>query len=233
MLAKSPETDETRGRLKDNAAFAVLGDQELDALLKASCRRRFSRSRPLFREGDEARSIYVLLDGGVKICAANKGPRPSVLHLVDVLEPFGIYDVVTGAPRTESAISLSSCDVVEIAGAQFLRVLGGNAQFAVRTLSAWGARFRNYAIWCARFNHCGAREKVAAYLVSDASRRDETGFRAAYPTRRDIASLLGITPETLSRELSYFRSKGWVHVGQNGSLTVDDGNSLKAMISAC
>lgn len=233
MLAKSPETDETRGRLKDNAAFAVLGDQELDALLKASCRRRFSRSRPLFREGDEARSIYVLLDGGVKICAANKGPRPSVLHLVDVLEPFGIYDVVTGAPRTESAISLSSCDVVEIAGAQFLRVLGNNAQFAVRTLSAWGARFRNYAIWCARFNHCGAREKVAAYLVSDASRCDETGFRAAYPTRRDIASLLGITPETLSRELSYFRSKGWVHVGQNGSLTVDDGNSLKAMISAC
>lgn len=233
MLAKSPETDETRGRLKDNAAFAVLGDLELDALLKASCRRRFSRSRPLFREGDEARSIYVLLDGGVKICAANKGPRPSVLHLVDVLEPFGIYDVVTGAPRTESAISLSCCDVVEIAGAQFLRVLGGNAQFAVRTLSAWGARFRNYAIWCARFNHCGAREKVAAYLVSDAGRRDETGFRAAYPTRRDIASLLGITPETLSRELSYFRSKGWVHVGQNGSLTVDDGNSLRAMISAC
>ncbi|MCZ7599711.1 MAG: helix-turn-helix domain-containing protein [Gammaproteobacteria bacterium] len=97
----------------------------------------------------------------------------------------------------------------------------------------WGARFRDYAIWCARFNHCGAREKVAAFLVSDSSRRGEAGYRAAYPTRRDIASLLGITPETLSRELSYFRRKGWVHVGQNGSLTVDDDNSLRAMISAC
>jgi CRP-like cAMP-binding protein len=230
MIVDSPECQHTRKRLRECNIFDCCDEKQVSTLLYASYCQKLARARPVYRQGDFARDVYVLLEGGVKLCSEGGDERPKVLQLVEPMELFGIFDVLSGGKHDVSAVTLSPSDVLVIDADAFVTMLNQNAPFAVRILSGCGHRFREFSTWCFRFNHYGAREKVAAYLIKDSRKARNSTLRKVNPTRRDIASLLGITPETLSRELSYFRKQGWVRVEQDGALLVDDGNSLQSLL---
>ncbi|KAA3619125.1 MAG: Crp/Fnr family transcriptional regulator [Proteobacteria bacterium] len=232
MIVNSPEYMKIRETLNGFAVFDACSESEMAELLRSSYTRKVPRGKHLYEAGENARDVYLLLDGGVKLCSEVPRQRPKVLQLVYPLELFGMFDVLTDSDRDLSAIAMSASEALVIDGEAFKTLLNNNARFAVSILRGWGTRFREFASWCFRFNHYGAREKVAAYLIEEFSVSGKTGNRAVVPTRRDIASLLGITPETLSRELSYFRKRGWVSVDQKGALRVSDTESLGVLLGA-
>ncbi len=210
--------------------FSPCDESDISSLLHASYSRRISRGKNVFESGDFARDVYLLLEGGVKLCSEVDGSRAKVLQIVYPMDLFGLFDVLTDGRRDLSAFAIATTDLLVVDADVFLGLLRGNAPFALGILKGWGERFREFSSWCFRFNHYGAREKVAAYLINEDGKRGNEDCPQAQPTRRDIASLLGITPETLSRELSFFRKQGWVDVESGGGLKVADSKSLGALI---
>jgi CRP/FNR family transcriptional regulator len=177
-----------------------------------------------------AEEVCVLLDGGVKLCTQTPGYRPKVLQLIYPIDYFGLFDTLNDGRRDLSAITMAPSEILLINGHSFREQLERNALFSVQLLSIWGQRFREFSKWCFRYNHLGAREKVAAYLLNQTITDSGRGNKTVNPTRRDIASLLGITPETLSRELSYFKGRGWIRTEKSGGLAVEDAESLSGIL---
>lgn len=232
MIVNSPEYLKLRTLLGQYELFDECNETEMTALLHASYPKKVARGKFVYESGDFARDIYILLNGGVKLCSEAPGQRPKVIQLIYPMDIFGLFDVLSNERRDLSATAISLSEVLVVDGDAFTGLLKENAGFSVKILSGWGARFREFSSWCFRYNHYGAREKVAAYLIKEFGSCDHQRPPHAMPTRRDIASLLGITPETLSRELSYFRQRGWVRVEKNGDLSVADSKSLGYILQA-
>ncbi len=232
MIVNSPEYRRLRGHLGQCELFSPCTEGELSSLLHASYSRRISRGKNVFESGDFARDVYLLLEGGVKLCSEVDGTRAKVLQIVYPMELFGLFDILTDGHRDLGAYTIATSDLLVIDADAFLALLRSNAPFALGILKGWGDRFREFSSWCFRFNHYGAREKVAAYLVNENGKREADELHQVQPTRRDIASLLGITPETLSRELSFFRRQGWIDVASGGELRVADCDSLRGLIGS-
>ncbi len=230
MIVNSPEYWDLSGKLSQCEIFSPCSEEEMETLLHASYCRRVFKNKCVFSSDEVASDVYLLLSGGIKLCSEQAGQRPKVLQIFYPTELFGLFDLLTDGTHDLSALALTNSDILVIDGETFLELLNGNARVSVKLLSGWGIRFREFSSWCFRYNHYGAREKVAAYLISETGDSKPDKVEKVMPTRRDIASLLGITPETLSRELSYFKKRGWVRVDNGGVLRVSDSDSLGGLL---
>ena len=63
----------------------------------------------LFREGEEARDVFILLSGEVEIAAHG--------HVIETVRPgdgLGILSMIDGQPRSATATASSNCDIAAL-----------------------------------------------------------------------------------------------------------------------
>ena len=72
-------------------------------------------------------------------------------------------------------------------------------------------------------------QRVWRYLGLQRGTRDLTRRMVDALSRRDIANLLGLAPETLSRVLHAFRERHWIAV-DNGCISVRSNRSLAGLL---
>ncbi|GJL80441.1 MAG: transcriptional regulator [marine bacterium B5-7] len=231
MIINSPEYYKARKALDTSDLFSKCGDNELAALLNASYFRKVQRNRNIYLADDIAREAFLLLSGGVKLCTPVKNKRDKVIQIVRPMDLLGIFDILTDGQRDLSAYAISPCELLMIDGDILTELISGNTHFCTQILMSLGMRYKETSSWCFRYNHYGAREKVAAYLVTESRREYAEDDSIINPSRRDIASLLGITPETLSRELSFFKKHEWVRVDPKGVIQVVNSESLSELFN--
>jgi CRP-like cAMP-binding protein len=75
-----------------------------------------------------------------------------------------------------------------------------------------------------------AEQRVAAYLLEHRDTDDLDGPVGNIPYRRkDLASRLNLTPETLCRVLGHFRKRGWISMPSNSKLLIHDADALREL----
>jgi CRP-like cAMP-binding protein len=230
MNARSPEFVGLKEKVRRCALFEPCSDVELDGLLHAARSLGIVRGKPIYQAGDPARDVYLLLEGGVKLSVDVGEGRLKVVRLVYPVSMFGLLDAFGEGGHELNAVAIASGEMIVFDAEAVIAVLKVNARFSVEVIASLSEQLRVLTRESARYNQLGAREKVAAYLVEEARSVRAGSARKRSPTRRDIASLLGIAPETLSRELGFFKQKGLLRVETNGSLHVVDTESLESLV---
>jgi len=132
----------TAGELAGVALFEVLPDDELGTLAKASTRHRLSDGEVLFEQGQPARTLYVVVRGGLVLRAEDRGRAV----IVDTLRPG---DLVGWAAMREGATALStsravgSTEVIAIPADDIVALAAGGSRVAellVRRIVALAAQ---------------------------------------------------------------------------------------------
>ncbi len=217
-------------RLGDSSLFDACDERQIAKLFRSARTLRYGRGKLVYEQGAEARDAYWLLGGGIKLNYDAGNARIKVMQLVYPRALFGLDDLLVDRHHHFGAVTFTPSEILVVDGDSLVDVMKANARFAVALLRYLGGQYRENADWWGRVNQLGAREKVAAYLLAETDDRAGEDAVRASPTRRDIASLLGITPETLSRELAYFRERDWVRFERSGALRVRQADSLRAIV---
>ncbi|GAB4269675.1 MAG: hypothetical protein Kow0092_23820 [Deferrisomatales bacterium] len=96
--------------LKKLPAFRGLADHEYFDVFEV-CRSRFVHSGEiLFREGDRAGSLFILLNGAMEILVEGRG----LVHVMQAGEVLGEMGLVCDDVRTASAVARDSCMLLEL-----------------------------------------------------------------------------------------------------------------------
>ena len=95
----------TAGDMAGIGLFEGLPEDELDSLARDSTRRRLSDSEVLFEQGQPARTLYVVVHGGLVLRAGGDGRSV----IVKTLRPG---DLVGWAAMREGAVALSTARAV-------------------------------------------------------------------------------------------------------------------------
>lgn len=218
--------------VRDRALCASLDDKELGALNALGQKRHLERGQTLQWAGEESLVCANLLSGVLKLSANTPDGREQVVGL---LYPADFV----GRPWAELAdftvTALGDAELCVFPRGPFERVLEDHARMErlllQRTLAALDeARARMLTL--ARLS---AREKVAGLLIDLADRAQGCRATAFGPvtfdlplTRGEMAEVLGLTIETVSRQLTKLKTEGAINLMGARGITIRDRGMLEA-----
>lgn len=210
--------------VKDSAACAVLTKDEREALAAAGRTRILKRGEMLFAAGDEDAACATLVTGALKVSAIDRDGNEQILALVhpsgfigELFAPFVHHDVVA---LTESKLCTFARKDIERAIEQYpalARALLRRSQedlLATRSLLELNAQG-------------SAEARLAALLHDFAAAASDSSCHLAREfelplTRGEIANMLGLTIETVSRKLGEIEDGGAIRrKGKRGIELVD------------
>lgn len=196
--------------VRDSAACAVLSEAERDALATAGRTRVLKRGEMLFAAGDDEAACATLVSGALKVSAIDREGTEQILSLVhpsgfigELFTPFAHHDVVA---LTESRLCTFSRVDIERAIEDYPALSRALLRRSQEDLLAT----RNLLEMTA---HASAEARLAALLhdfavaASDSSCHLASEFELPL-TRGEIANMLGLTIETVSRKFGELEEIG-------------------------
>ena len=196
--------------VRESAACAVLSEAERDALATAGRTRVLKRGEMLFAAGDDEAACATLVSGALKISAIDREGTEQILALVhpsgfigELFTPFAHHDVVA---LTESRLCTFARGDIERAIDDYPAL----ARALLRRSQADLLATRNLFELTA---HASAEARLAALLHDFAAAASDSSCHLAREfelplTRGEIANMLGLTIETVSRKLGELEDMG-------------------------
>jgi CRP/FNR family cyclic AMP-dependent transcriptional regulator len=205
--------------LKDIPLFSGLKEASLSVLGHASRRLQLPKGIFIFFQEDPADSVYAILSGSVVIVLSSEDGRELVINEMRPGDVFGEIGLITGEPRTTSAITREASELIVISGAAFLDVLWSEAGLAQKLL----------VLLAERLGVSSERESALAFL--DAPARvcrvlfllEKQSANKGYVTisQEELARRTGLTRQTVARFLGDWRRNGWLITGRGRIMLLD------------
>ena len=217
-------------KLKGNGLFCQLPTavlKDFDAIKSTST---YPKGALLFLERQEARGIFVLCEGEVKLLISSSEGKTLIMRVAKAGEILGLMAALSGSPYEVTAETLHPCQVAFVRREDFLRFIAKHPeafQSVVRQMSS------QYQGACEQLRTVGlsasAQEKVARLLLTWSAGIQQTkeGTRIKLPlTHEEIAEFIGTTRETVTRTLSDFKVRHLVAI-QGSTLMIPNRAALE------
>ncbi|MDE2229303.1 MAG: Crp/Fnr family transcriptional regulator [Alphaproteobacteria bacterium] len=178
-------------------------------------RARYSAHETLVREGESRTHFFVLRSGYVKLTTLLATGRAQItaLRQPGQLVGFAWEDVVY--PYTATA--LTDVDVCQIAHKAVLQVLQEKSSVALRIVRRVAEELAQARALIRDLGGKNAHERIASFILSFCPAEVEPSETLPFPlTRQEIAELLGLTRETVSRVISELTSEHLIETSHSG-----------------
>ena len=199
--------------IRSSPLFADCEQTALVNLARACRVRHMPKGSVVFFQSDPGDALYLVLSGSVTILLNSLDGREFVINEVRCGDYFGEISLITGQPRSASAITCEKSELMLIPDQAFQKVLNSQEQ-VVRHLLEHTAQ---------RLSASSARESALAFL--DASGRvvrillqlDQENADKGYMSlsQEDLAQRTGLTRQTVAKILGRWRRAGWLLTGRN------------------
>lgn len=187
--------------------FASMAAKNFDRLMRASFLQRFPAGVILIREGDPADFLHVVIEGTVELFA-QRGDRETTLAVRRPISTFVLAAVVKNALYLMSARTVDPSRILMIPSEGIRQIIAEDSAFAQSMIDELAVGFRGMARALKNQKLRTGAERLANYLLSLHRENGENTEVNLPHEKRLIASLLGMTPENLSRALATLSAYG-------------------------
>ncbi len=207
-----------------------LGEEMCRDLVERGDVVRWKRDSVIFQEGDAGTSIYVILEGRIKLTRYSLDGRETVLHLAERHRLIAEAVLFLGRyPVT--AVTLEDTALLRIPSSAALELLQrhpGYMSSIFRTMSHWMMRLVEKID---RLTLHDARSRLIHYLL-ELHRSDSSSDTVTFPAKKgEISTMLNMDQATLSRVLRSLQDEKLIEV--NGrTCRLLDVPSLKSSLLA-
>ena len=108
-----------------------LSFEQTEHILRVMLPAKFDAGTPLYKEGDPAQGLVVLLAGTVEVM---KKGAPEVLATIDGPAVFGEISLLTDGPHTATVMARSTCELALLTKTQFERLVREESVAAFKLL---------------------------------------------------------------------------------------------------
>lgn len=198
--------------VRDRAACSVLEEDERGALARTGRMRKLRRGELLFAAGDEHAACATLVRGALKIAAIDEEGTERILALVhpagfvgELFAPFAHHDVV----------ALTDSELCVFPRSEMGRAIDLHPKLAQALLRRSQEDLHQSRSLLALSGRRSAAGKVAGMLMGLAEAASDSPCHPARQfdlplTRGEIAGMLGLTIETVSRAITRFERDGMI-----------------------
>jgi CRP-like cAMP-binding protein len=195
--------------------------------------RNYGSRSELFQQGTPADEVYVIHEGIVKLVWGDSAGKQTILGLRWPGCLIGVPAVVTGEPCAMSAATLVNCVLERISAEKFLQRLQNDSDFAWKIHQIQSREVHEQLNWLGEMACSSARSRlgnVFRRLVEIGKvQTDGKKSRVRLPLKhKEVAELIAVTPEHLSRLLHELSKDGLLHL-RNGWIVIPNPQAFAAI----
>ncbi len=206
--------------------FESLSESHFDRLMQAAYLQTFPAQLELITEGDQADFLYVVIEGCVELFARSNG-RETTMGMVDPVGTFILAAVLKDAVYLMSARTNQRSRVLMVPSEDVRLVFQQDEAFSRAIVVELAGCYRSVVKEQKDLKLRTAVERLANRLLRY-HEEQRCGDTLELPyDKRTLASLLGMTPENLSRAFNTLKPYGVVVNGNR--ITLGDRPSLQAL----
>ncbi|MCI5136194.1 MAG: Crp/Fnr family transcriptional regulator [Candidatus Electrothrix sp. AW2] len=198
--------------LNQSILFKGLSPALLEQIADLASIKKFQRGESIFFEGDEATGFYMVGQGRVKIYKMSLDGKEQILHIFGPGEPFGEVPVFHGRPFPANAISIEASTMLFFPRQRFIKLINSTPSLALSMLAVLSMRLRRFAAQVESLSLKEVPARLAAHLIYLTEEQNNTSMVRLDIPKGQLASLLGTSPETLSRIFTKMSNEGLIRV---------------------
>jgi CRP/FNR family transcriptional regulator, cyclic AMP receptor protein len=182
-------------------------------------------------ENDWGGSVYIILEGWVKIRTYNLDGKEVTLNIIGRGEIFGEMAALDERPRSTDAITLTSTTISSIPAQDFVELIYGEPLAGVRLAQVIAKRLRQVNRRL-RLREADSVSRVAdtiLFLVEGQGKKGEQGTEIPNLPHRELSSISGLARETVTRVLTKLEKRGLI-VRKQEVLCIPDLQALEKLI---
>ena len=223
--------------VRNSAICSALDSKEIEALNSIGRRRQLEPGESLVWEGDQSVLVANVIEGMLKLTTGTEDGREQI---VGVVYPSDFIGRPFGATTSHSITALTQANVCVFGRADFDRFAGEHPALEHKLLTRTLGELDRTRKWMLLLSRKTAEEKVATFLLEMAERlvnsscehaeNANSAERFELPfTRQQIGDILGLTIETVSRQMTQLRRDGIIDLPTRREVVIKDHGALEAI----
>lgn len=229
MTCQHGEPDGTDSCLRYVPVFNELTEPEMSILSTEMHSRRYRRGEFVFQAGEPSDAMYIVHEGAVKVTALSEDGKERVLRFLFPGDFDGWFALFKEAVHYAYAEAVEDAVVCQIYRADLKTILKRNPDIAYRLLGLQSERLRDADEWAGSMSFMDAEARLAKILLIFITRETKPEGRSFPVAKKDLAALIGTTPETVSRKLAAFESAGYLQLEGKSNIQILDFDALEAI----
>jgi len=214
------------GLIRELALFADMDSDNFAELMQLAYFQRFPPQVQLITEGDPADFLYVVTEGCVELYAG-ANDRETAMGLVRPVSTFILAAVLKDAQYLMSARTTHKSRVLMIPAENIRMMFATDPAFARSMVIELATCYRSVVKALKNHKLRTGAERLANYVIRQHEEISEHGAFQLDVDKRTLASLLGMTPENLSRAFAALKSYGVRVEGRR--IAIDDVGPLREL----
>ncbi|CAG7856027.1 Anaerobic regulatory protein [biofilm metagenome] len=207
--------------------------QQLTAIVKS--KRPIKLDEYLYRQGDKCESFYVARSGSFRSFISNSDGSEQTISFYLPGELMGLDSLQNGRFHC-SVVAMETATVCELPLAKLNGIYAKIPAVQAQMTRIIGKEIISDHDKIVLLGNRSASEKIATFLLMLSQRYHALGYSGTKfnlsMRRYDIANFLGLTIETVSRQLANLSKQGIITVDQRG-IQINQMDALKAIVEPC
>lgn len=208
--------------------FDGLPPDQLAAIAQIARLQIFDKRETLFHQGDAGNGFYIVQTGRVKVFQLSASGREQILHVFSAGDHFAEVPAFDGKAFPASAEALELTTVLFFPRQLFLALLEQHPLLAVNMLKSATRHLRRFSHLIDDLSLKEVPGRLAVHLLHLSEQANQADQVELNLSKRELASLLGTIPETLSRVLYRLGAEG-ILVVEGTCIQILDRSALRKL----
>ena len=225
-----PETRCAVCKIRSYSFCRCLPEEKLQLFSKISTEKEFKDRETIFLQQDNANNLYNITKGNVKIYRLLSDGRIQIIGFLYPGDFFGSYKKEKYNYSAEAIGEVRTCVFNQESLDNYLEE---NLNLAKELLHMTSHELTLAQDRMGVLGKMNANERVAKFILNISKQRERIGWQnnpVSLPmTRQDIADYLGLTLETVSREITRFKTSNLIKLMTAKQIFIVDKEKLSAV----
>lgn len=193
--------------------FLQVSPAQIQQIAAESRERRLAKGEMLFQKGDAARGFFVVVWGQIKLAFPSPQGNEKVVQVIGPRQSFGEAVMFMDHPYPVFAEAVTDAMVLHIPRKMVIDLIERDTSFALSMLAGLSIRLHSLVHDVESYSLRSSTQRVIGYLLQQCPPEGKGEVEVSLPTSKQvIASLLNLTPETLSRIFHDLSDSGLIEV---------------------
>jgi CRP/FNR family transcriptional regulator len=205
--------------------FNHLEEEQMVEVMALIHSRSYKKGEDIYQTGNASDALYIVRRGRVKIYRISESGKEQILRILNPGDFTGELALFNESVHDAFASALVDTDICMIKRNDLQNLLLKYPNISMKILSELSHRLAQSETQTTRATE-RVELRIALFLVESMDHNSKSDVITLPMSKKDLASYLGTTPETISRKLLEFEDAGLIKQLSNKSIKIIDVDGL-------
>lgn len=190
--------------------FNHLEEQQMNEITNITQPVRYKKGESVYRSGDLSHSLFIVHEGKIRVYRLSENGKEQLIRILMPGDFTGELALFSETTYTAFAEAMADTKVCRINRDAFQKLLIKYPTISLKVLAEFSKRLAQSEKQTTRFATETVETRIAIFLA-ECIKKDQPSTEIELPmSKKDLASYLGTTPETISRKFAELEEQGLI-----------------------